>query len=517
MISASGTFPSEIFTTKVLNLLLIMLFAAAALPGQTAPLPSSLISDGKQIFLNRCAGCHGSDAYGTDHAPGLAGNRRVRARSTEQIRNLVQRGIPSAGMPAFDLPQPQLDAVAAFVHSLNSAAAENPVSGDIVAGRKIFSAKGGCASCHMVNGTGSPIGPDLSDVGRQMTIEEIEGVLRHPDSHITPGYELVTVELQNGQTLRGFARSRSNFDLQLQDLNGRFHLLQAKEIQAVEDQKRSLMKPWSGTAAELDNLIAYLSRLTGVSAESEKPSGEEQGDLASGPDFSRIQSPHPGDWPTYNGELQANRFSKLTEINKDNAGSLGLKWIFPIPHFGLEATPIVVDGIMYVTGPNQAYALDAKSGRAIWQYSRSRTQGLVGDASLGTNRGLAILRDKVFMVTDNAHLIALNRITGSPVWEAVMPEEPEKYGSTVSPLIVNNTVIAGVSGGDWGIRGFVVCYDATNGHQLWRHWSIPNRGEPGSETWRGKDLLLGGGSTWLTGSYDPETDTLFWPTGNPVP
>ena len=194
-----------------------------------------------------------------------------------------------------------------------------------------------------------------------------------------------------------------------------------------------------------------------------------------------------------------------------------MKWVYPIEHFGLEATPIVAGGVMYVTGPNQAFALDAASGRLIWHYARPRTQGLVGDASLGTNRGMAILKDKVFMVTDSAHLLALDRITGALIWENVMPEEPMKYGSTVAPLVVNNTVIAGVSGGDWGIRGFVVCYQADTGEMLWRHWSIPNRGEPGSESWNGKELLQGGGSTWLTGSFDPETNTLFWPTGNPWP
>src|SRR5207249_255863 len=110
-----------------------------------------------------------------------------------------------------------------------------------------------------------------------------------------------------------------------------------------------------------------------------------------------------------------------------------------------------------------------------------------------------------FMVTDNAHLLALNRTTGSVVWEVVMPEEPQHYGSTVTPLIVNDTVIAGVSGGDWGIRGFIACYKASTGERIWRHWTVPS--EPAGL----------GGSTWLTGSYDPDLDTIYWPTGNPWP
>ena len=244
--------------------------------------------------------------------------------------------------------------------------------------------------------------------------------------------------------------------------------------------------------------------------------------------------PKPGDWLTYNGKLGGNRYSELTQINTSNVNKLGLKWSFSIPlwaqllpdtpyfvenmkYFGLEVTPLVADGVMYVTGPHQAVALDALTGRQIWRYSRPRTPGLVGDASLGTNRGAAILGDKIFMTTDNAHLIALNRTTGALVWEAVMPEEAQRYGSTVAPLVVKDLVIAGVSGGDWGIRGFLAAYKASTGERAWRFWTVPSKGEPGYETWKGKNPEFGGGSTWLTGSYDSETDTLFWPTATPYP
>jgi PQQ-dependent dehydrogenase (methanol/ethanol family) len=121
------------------------------------------------------------------------------------------------------------------------------------------------------------------------------------------------------------------------------------------------------------------------------------------------------------------------------------------------------------------------------------------------------------MVTDNAHLIALNRVTGRLVWEVVMPDEPQKYGGTMAPLVVKDMVIAGVGGGDWGIRGFLDAYKAATGERVWRHWTIPAEGEPGFETWKGSAVKYGGGGTWLTGSWDPETDTLFWATGNPWP
>jgi len=145
---------------------------------------------------------------------------------------------------------------------------------------------------------------------------------------------------------------------------------------------------------------------------------------------------------------------------------------------------------------------------------------MVGDAALGTNRGVAIRDGRVFFVTDNAHLIALDRATGRLVWETAMPPvsgDPQHYGGTLAPLVVKDTVIAGVAGADEGIRGFVACYKAATGELVWRHWTVPRRGEPGSETWKGPEPVTGGGSAWLTGSYDPETDMLFWPTGNPFP
>ena len=496
----------------------ILLIPAALIGQPVSQVTATQVIEGQKIFAQSCAGCHGADTYGTDRAPGLSGNRRVRARTIDQLHSLILHGIPAAGMPAFNFPIPQLDSIVAFVHSLNSAAYETPVPGNPEIGQQIFyQSSHHCSTCHMVNGRGSDTGPDLSTVGHEMTVEEIQGVLLHPDAHITPGYDLVTVHLRNGSSIQGFARGQTTFDIQLQDMKGHFHLLHSPEIASVRNEKRSLMKPWDGTQEQLQDLVAYLSHLTGVTPADAKTASDHNLSQNSAIDFERIKTPHPGDWLTYNGNLQANRYSELTQINTKNIGKLGLKWVFPIEHFGLEATPIVANGVMYVTGPNQAYALDALSGRVIWTYSRPRTQGLVGDASLGTNRGMAILKDKVFMVTDNAHLLALNRITGALVWEKVMPEEPMKYGSTVSPLIVNDTVIAGVSGGDWGIRGFIICYKADTGEKLWRRWTIPNRGEPGSETWKGSDLLLGGGSTWLTGSFDPETNTLFWPTGNPWP
>ena len=197
--------------------------------------------------------------------------------------------------------------------------------------------------------------------------------------------------------------------------------------------------------------------------------------------------PAPGDWLTYNGNLSANRYSELKQINTGNVGGLRLKWMFPIPNFGLEVTPLASSGVLYVTGPNQVYAIDALTGNQLWKYSRPQTLGLDGDSALGTNRGVAILSDKVFYQTDNAHLLALDRATGEPLWDKMMPEEPQHYGGTMAPLVIKDTVIAGVAGADHGIRGFIACYQAETGELLWRHWTVPRKGESGSDTWKGSE------------------------------
>jgi len=220
------------------------------------------------------------------------------------------------------------------------------------------------------------------------------------------------------------------------------------------------------------------------------------------------------DWPSYDGNTAGNRFSSLAQIGKGNVAGLVPKWIYSLPDVPtLETTPLVVEGVMYVTSANECYALDAGSGREVWHYHRSRTKGLGGKV----NRGAAVAGNRVFLATDNAHLLAINRATGELVWESEMADYRENYGSTSAPLIVGDLVIAGVSGGDGGVRGFLVAYDQATGKEAWRFWTIPDKGAPGAETWNGKNFAHPGGATWFTGSYDAELKTLFWQVGNPGP
>ena len=483
-----------------------------------------------QTYAQLCAGCHGADARGSQQGPGLAGNLRLRRRSTQSLRNVITRGIPAAGMPGFALPEATLDGLVALVVGLNASAAEAKVPGDRAAGNAYFFGKGQCAGCHMVSGRGAAVGPDLSGIARELTVDQLREALVNPSARLAPGYQVVRLERATAPMLRGFARSRSAYEIAIQDLRGGLHSLVLNEGTRVVEETASAMPAAKASTEEMQDLLAYLSSLSGVKPGVGAPAAAGPGAIS----FARIQNPAPGDWLTYNGNLNGNRYSPLQQINAANVSKLQLVWSYTIPlwaqflpdtpyfhenmrYFGLETVPLVADGIMYLTGPNQVHAVSAVTGHPIWQYARPRTPGLVSDPSLGTNRGVALLGDNVFFVTDNAHLLALNRVTGRLVWEAFLWDEPQKYGGTIAPLVVKDMVVVGVAGGDWGIRGFISAYKGATGDRVWRQWTVPADGEPGIETWIGGGHKLGGGSTWLTGSYDPAMETIYWATGNPWP
>ena len=347
-------------------------------------------------------------------------------------------------------------------------------------------------------------------------MEEIRRAVTEPSANIRKGYQFATLRV-GGETIRGFVRNESRYNIQFQGLDGRFHLLAAGEYEELERASDSAMPETQCAPQQCQDLVAYLSSLGGVSLDTEIHAFESAG----GPSAAEVAAPRPGDWPGYHGSPSGNRHSELDQITAQNVDQLTLQWVFPVNHFVLELTPVVVDGVMYVTGPNQVFALDARAGRTIWHYQRPRSTEVRGDPAKGTNRGVAVLGDRVFMVTDNAHLLALHRLTGELLWESDLTEGlPKKnYGNTSAPLVVNDMVVAGISGGDLGMRGFLAAFNADDGELAWRFWTVPEPGEPLAETWQGTALAEfgGGGGTWMTGTYDPDTDTVFWGVGNPYP
>ena len=219
-------------------------------------------------------------------------------------------------------------------------------------------------------------------------------------------------------------------------------------------------------------------------------------------------------WPTYNGDPGGNRYTTLAQIDKTTVRRLAPRWMFSFQGGGsLQATPVVVDGILYVTAPNECIALDAGSGREIWHYKRPRTKGITQGWA---NRGVAVAGDRVFMETDHAHIIALHRFTGELLWETELADWRQNYSASSAPITAGDLVISGVSGGEHGANGFVAAHDQETGKEVWRFWTVPKPGTSGSETWGGKDIEHGGAPTWFTGSYDSTLDIIYWPTGNPT-
>jgi alcohol dehydrogenase (cytochrome c) len=232
----------------------------------------------------------------------------------------------------------------------------------------------------------------------------------------------------------------------------------------------------------------------------------------------RDSSGEPGDWLLPSGSYSSQRFSKDTQINTQNVGQLAVKWIY---QFGtsdarVESVPIVTDGRMYVTLPlGTVIALNAESGAELWKYTRTPPPDLV--LCCAANRGVAVLGNRVYIGTLDAHLLALDATNGKLLWDQTVANYREGYAITSAPLALDKLIVTGIAGGDFPTRGFISAYDSDTGVLRWRFKSIPEPGEPGNETWGGEAWRTGGASTWMTGSFDPDLGLIYWGTGNPAP
>ncbi len=229
-------------------------------------------------------------------------------------------------------------------------------------------------------------------------------------------------------------------------------------------------------------------------------------------------SAEPRNWLTYSGTYSSERFSLLRQIDTSNVKNLEQKWVLQNQVFGAwQASPIVVDGLMYLTQrPNDVMAVDARTGRMFWQY-RHTNSGVQQVCCGANNRGVAMLGDTLFMGTLDAHLVAIDAKNGKPLWNIAVADDKLAYSITLAPLVIKDKVIVGVGGAEYGIRGFVAAYNAQTGKEVWRFYTVPAPGEPGNETWSGDAWKNGGGSIWVTGSYDPALNLTYWGVGNPGP
>ncbi len=353
-------------------------------------------------------------------------------------------------------------------------------------GRVVFETR--CARCHGSDGNGGELGPAIRGRLAARNDQQLTALIREG----LPGQGMPPIQVTDAEMgpLTAFLRTLQPQDPRAEIVRAKVQTTDGKTLdgevlnQGFEDMQ----------LRTADQRVHLLRRV-----------GERFREVTSGTD-----------WPGYNGDPGGNRYTTLSQIAKANVARLGPKWMFSLPSTArLQGTPAVLGGIMYVTSANECYALDAGTGRQIWHFRQPRTRGMAADSSGGTNRGVAAAGDRVFLETDSAHVIALSRFTGDLLWDTEMADWHQSYFATSAPLAVGNLVVAGTGGGEHGTRGFLAAFDQASGKEVWRFWTVPLPGEPGSETWQGKGIAHGGAPTWFTGTYDSETDTVFWPTGNP--
>lgn len=357
-------------------------------------------------------------------------------------------------------------------------------------GRQTYETR--CARCHGGDGTGGESGPNIVQKIDERDDAALAAFLRtgRPASGM-PAFDLPPAEMT---TLVTYLRTLVPFS------RGARPAIVRRSVRTTDGRTvegRVLNEGFSDLQLRTDDMRIHLLRKTADGR------------------YRTVTSQR--DWTTYHGDVGGNRYTTLTQIDRNNVARLAPRWVFPMPNAPgtVETTPVVVDGVMYISSANEVWALDAGVGRQIWHYQRPRTKGLAGNAAQGINRGVAVSGDRLFMVTDNAHLIALNRITGELAWDTPMADWRENYNATAAPLVVGTLVISGSAGGDEGVRGFVAAFDSATGKEAWRTWTVPNPGEPGAETWEGAQTEHRGGASWMTGTYDPQLDLVYWPVGNP--
>lgn len=481
------------------------------------------IAAGKRLYEQACQTCHGGEGLG-DRAPALTGGFRRGGLDGEIFLN-IRNGVPSTQMPPFKrLTTEQVWHLVSYIRSLGgSSAGAERTAGNAADGEQLFFGKANCATCHEINARGAHLGPDLSDAARlpaeqlRQKILELDGVTE-PKGERRHLPDTTVLRTKDGRTIRGYARGEDTYTIAIVDASGLTQVLDKKNV--AELRREAGAGSISGktvqlSAPELQNLVAFLK--TRVSRDFSKTSAVE---IAGGLDPDRLNKTQnePQNWLTYWGNYQGHHYSPLKQINIKNVNQLQSRWAAQMPGDTLlETTPLVVDGVMYTSGmPGDVYALDARTGLQLWKYSRKQ-KTVNPFESNRFNRGVAVLGNRVFFGTLDAVLIALDARTGAPLWETQVANTMEGYSITSPPLAIKDKIIVGVAGGEYGIRGFLDAYDAKTGKRLWRFHATPGPGEFGNETWKGDTWKLGGAATWLTGSYDPELDMLYWSIGNPGP
>jgi alcohol dehydrogenase (cytochrome c) len=490
---------------------------------------AAAIAAGRLLFEQTCQSCHGAAGQG-ERGPALNTGVFPRGNADADLFRTIREGAAGTMPPFRGFSDDQIWQLVTYLRSLNqpdrpAASVSPPLAGNPAAGEALFFGKAACASCHQINGRGGIVGPDLSAAGR-IDVAALRQKIVDPSTVAVavPGRgrgatarpQVVVARTGDGREVRGVRRNEDTFSVQIVDASGQLHLFDKLQLNSVRVENVSLMPDYRTRLAanEIDDLVAYLIR-----RQERDISGARDALPAGGLTFDRLVNAgrEPHNWLTYWGNLQGTHYSPLKQIDAANVSQLQAAWTFPLAGESvLQATPIVIDGVMYTTQPGVVVALDARSGRQLWRYSRP--QKVRNPFEINPfNRGVAVLGHRLFFGTLDAALIALDARTGLPLWETQVADSMLGYSLTSAPLIVKDKVLVGITGGEFGARGFLDAYDAATGKRLWRWYSVPAPGEFGNDTWKGDSWKLGGSPMWLTGSYDPDLNLVYWTVGNPGP
>jgi alcohol dehydrogenase (cytochrome c) len=490
-----------------------------------------LVAQGQPLFAAHCGFCHGRDAMGGEIGPDLTRSSVVAEDvKGDKIGPVVKLGRPDKGMPPISLSESQLQAIVAFLHDAreNSGAVlgarrrvadEDLRTGNAAAGKSYFEGAGGCVKCHSATG-------DLVNVADRLQGLELLQRMLHPRSTgKPPDPAKVTVTLPSGETIAGKLAFRDEFYIAIKDSQGWQRTWPLKSVKvAIDDPLEAHAAQLAKyTDADMHNVLAYLQSLgTGVPVKKPTTAPPAGGPGASanmppalppptGPpalDPSALLKPAKDSWPTYHGDYSGRRHSSLDQITPDNVHQLSLAWSFPSGQpGGIKSTPILVNGILYVTAPDHIWAVDARTGRQIWHYTHPQNTGF----HIG-HRGAAFSGNTVFLTTPDSFLVALDARNGRVKWKVEIASAKKGYWSTNAPLVIRNHVIVGVSGDFDNLPGILTSVDPESGDTQWVFHSTPPPGTP--------DSISGGatgGQMWMTGTYDPDLNLLYVGTGNPTP
>jgi alcohol dehydrogenase (cytochrome c) len=508
------------------------LFSAAVFAGasgQAQPpvtYPASQITAGEPLFVAYCGFCHGRDAMGGETGPDLTRSVLVSEDvKGDKIAPVVRNGRTDRGMPPLTISESELTSIVAFIHDRRTKAGslvgarrkvaeEDLNTGDPKAGELYFNGPGGCATCH------SPTG-DLAGVADRLKGLDLLQRMLYPAGGRggQPSPAKATVTLPSGETVSGRLAFRDEFTIALRDASGWYRSWPVRQVKVAVDNPldahADLVRKY--TDADMHNVLAYVQTMRRSGDAKAAPAAASPAPAASaaiapsgggGLDPATLLAPPPDAWPTYHGDYSGRRHSRLSAITPDNVNQLTLAWTFQSGQTDqIKATPIVVNGIAYVTTPDNMWAVDARSGRQIWHYTYPKNMGF----HIG-HRGTAMYKDTVYLTTPDAHLVALDARTGRMKWNIEIADYKKGYWSTNAPLVVRDHLIVGVSGDFDNLPGMLKSFDPETGKMQWLFYSTPPPGvaEPpsGGAT---------GGQMWMTGTYDPELNLVYVGTGNPTP